>query len=54
VRCPDCCSYGVMESSIVLFLKRVSLVFRDVIYAINILYSLHLAICEHFLSLCVE
>jgi hypothetical protein len=51
---PDCCSYGVMESSIVPFHKRVNLVFRDIIYVINILYSWHLAIYEHFMSVCVE
>jgi hypothetical protein len=38
MRCPDCCSYGVIESSAVLFRKRVILVFRDTIYVINILY----------------
>jgi hypothetical protein len=39
MRCPGCCSYGVMESSSVSFRKRVALVFRDIIYVINILYS---------------
>jgi hypothetical protein len=38
VRCPDCYSCGVMESSTVLFhFERVILVFRDNIYIINIL-----------------
>jgi hypothetical protein len=36
--CLDCCSYGVLESSAILFLKRDALVFRDIIYVINILY----------------
>jgi hypothetical protein len=35
----DCCSYGVMKSSAVLFCEKVVLVFRDIIYIINILYS---------------
>jgi hypothetical protein len=39
MRYPGCCSCGVMESSDVLFHKRVVLVFRDIIYVINILYS---------------
>jgi hypothetical protein len=39
MRFPGCCSCGVMESFIVLFHKRVVLVFRDFIYVINILYS---------------
>jgi hypothetical protein len=30
------------------------LVFKDIICVINILYSWHLAICEHFLSVCAE
>jgi hypothetical protein len=38
VRCPDYHSYGVMESFAVLFRKRVTLVFRDIIYVIIILY----------------
>jgi hypothetical protein len=54
MRYPSCCSCGVMESSAVLFHKRVALVFRDNIYVANILYSSHLAICEHFMSVCVE
>jgi hypothetical protein len=37
--CPNCCSCGVMESSVVPFRKRVVLAFRDIIYVINILYS---------------
>jgi hypothetical protein len=32
----------------------VILVFRDIIYIIIVLYSWHLVICEHFLSVCVE
>jgi hypothetical protein len=48
VCCPGCCSYDVLESSVVPFHKRVILVFRDIIYLINILYSCHLVICEHF------
>jgi hypothetical protein len=50
-----CClswCYCVMESSAVPFHKRVVLVFRDIIYVISILYSWHLAICEHFWSVC--
>jgi hypothetical protein len=39
MRCPGCYSCGVMESSTVLFRERVILVFRDIIYVINILYS---------------
>jgi hypothetical protein len=35
----DCYSYGVMESSAVPFRMRVTLVFRDIIYVINIFYS---------------
>jgi hypothetical protein len=31
MRCPGCCSYGVMVSFVVLFHKRVVLVFRDII-----------------------
>jgi hypothetical protein len=50
--CPDCCSCGVMEFSAVLFRKRVILVFRDIIYVINIIYSWYLVICEHFWSVC--
>jgi hypothetical protein len=34
MRCPSCCSYDVMESSIVLLCKRVALVFIDIIYII--------------------
>jgi hypothetical protein len=33
---------------------RCFLVFRDIIYVIKILYSWHLAICEHFWTVCVE
>jgi hypothetical protein len=44
-------SYGVFRYSISL---RVIVVFRDIIYVINILYSWHLVICGHFLSVCVE
>jgi hypothetical protein len=39
VRCPGCHSFGVIESSAIPFHKRVTLVFRDIIYVINILYS---------------
>jgi hypothetical protein len=39
MRCPSCYSYGVKESSAVPFYERVILVFRDIIYVINILYS---------------
>jgi hypothetical protein len=45
--------YGVFRCSIP-FRMRVDLVFRDIIYVINILYLWHLAICENFLSECVE
>jgi hypothetical protein len=44
MRCPGCYSCGVIESSIVLHRKRVVLVFRDIIYVINIL------ICDIWLS----
>jgi hypothetical protein len=54
MHCLGCCSCGVMESSVAPFHKRVTLVLRDIIYVINILYSCHLAICEHFMSVCVE
>jgi hypothetical protein len=37
--CPSCHSYGVMESSVVPFLLRIILVFKDIIYVINILYT---------------
>jgi hypothetical protein len=36
---PGYCSCGVLESSAVPFHKIVALVFRDIIYVINILYS---------------
>jgi hypothetical protein len=36
---PGCYSCGSMESSDVPFHKRVILVFRDIIYVINIIYS---------------
>jgi hypothetical protein len=39
MRCPGCYSCGVMEFSVVLLHKRAVLVFRDIIYVINILYS---------------
>jgi hypothetical protein len=39
MRCPNCCSYGVMESSTITFHKRDDLVFGDIIYVITILYS---------------
>jgi hypothetical protein len=54
MRYPGCCSRGVLESSAISFRMRVIFVFRDIIYVINILYSWHLVICEHFLSICVE
>jgi hypothetical protein len=38
MRCLGCDSCSVMESSAVLLPKRVILVFRDIIYVINILY----------------
>jgi hypothetical protein len=38
MRRPGCCSCGVMETSDVSFHKIVVLVFRDIIYGINILY----------------
>jgi hypothetical protein len=44
-------SYGVFCYSVSL---RVIIVFRDIIYVINILYSWHLDIYEHFLSVCVH
>jgi hypothetical protein len=44
-------SYGVIRRSISL---RAVIVFRDIIYVIIILYSLHLVICEQFWSVCVE
>jgi hypothetical protein len=39
VRFSGCCSYGVLEYSVVLFHMRVILVFIYIIYVINILYS---------------
>jgi hypothetical protein len=54
MHCPDCYSCGVLESSAVPFCKRVVLVFVDIIYVINIVYSLHLVICEHFWYVCVQ
>jgi hypothetical protein len=54
MRYPVYYSCGVIESSVVLLRKRVTLVFRDIIYIIIILYPLYLAICEHFISICVE
>jgi hypothetical protein len=50
-RLPFLWSYGVFRCSISL---SVIIVFRDIIYIINILYLWHLVICEHFLSICVE
>jgi hypothetical protein len=38
MRSPSYCFCGVMESSVVPFHKRAALVFRDIIYVINILY----------------
>jgi hypothetical protein len=54
VRCPDCYFCGVVEFSTIPFHLRIALVFRDIIYVINILYSLHLAMCEHFMFVCVK
>jgi hypothetical protein len=54
MRLSNCYSYDILEPSVILLRKRVALVFRDIIYVINILYSCHLAICEHFMSVCVE
>jgi hypothetical protein len=45
--------YGVFRCSLP-FHMRVDLVFRDIIYVINIIYSSHLTIFEHFWSVCVE
>jgi hypothetical protein len=45
--------YGVFRYS-VSFCKRVALVFRDIIYVTNIIYSWHLVVCEHFWFVCVE
>jgi hypothetical protein len=45
--CPGCHSSGVMESSIVSFMLRVIIVFRDITYVIIILYLCHLVFCEH-------
>jgi hypothetical protein len=39
MRSLSCYSCGVMKSSTVPFRKRVVLVFRDIIYVINIIYS---------------
>jgi hypothetical protein len=39
MHCPGCCSCGDLESSVVPLHERVVLVFRDIIYVINILYS---------------
>jgi hypothetical protein len=41
--------YGFFRCSVSLESR---LVFEDIICVINILYSWHLAICEHFLSVC--
>jgi hypothetical protein len=46
-------SCGLWSLLMVCFV-RVVLVFKDIIYVIIILYSLHLAICEHIISVCVE
>jgi hypothetical protein len=37
MRCSGCCSCGVLESSALPFHKRVILLFRDILYVINIL-----------------
>jgi hypothetical protein len=39
MRYPGCCSCGVMKSFAVPFHKRVTLVFRDIIYVIDMFYS---------------
>jgi hypothetical protein len=52
MRYPSCYSYGIIESFAILFCKKVALVFSDIVYVINILYLRHLAICEHFMSVC--
>jgi hypothetical protein len=36
---PGCSSYDVMESSVILVSLRVILVFKDIIYVVNILYT---------------
>jgi hypothetical protein len=35
---PGCCFCGVMENSVVSLCDRVILIFRDIIYVINMLY----------------
>jgi hypothetical protein len=52
-RLPFLWCYGVFRCFIP-FRMRAALVFRDIIYVINIFYSSHLAICEHFWSVCME
>jgi hypothetical protein len=37
--CLGCSSYDVMESSVILFSLRVILVFKDIIYVVNIFYT---------------
>jgi hypothetical protein len=44
VRCPDCRSCGVMESSAVLFRKRVALVVTDIIYVIYFIRGIWLSV----------
>jgi hypothetical protein len=40
--CPGCYFCDIMKYSAVLLRKRIVLVFRDIIYVINILYLWHL------------
>jgi hypothetical protein len=44
----------VLRSLSLFHFARVVLVFKDIIYIINIHYLWHLAICEYFMSMCVE
>jgi hypothetical protein len=50
-RLPLLWSYGVFHCSVSL---RIIIIFRDITYVIILLYSWHLVIYEHFLSICVE
>jgi hypothetical protein len=43
-----------MESFTISFCNIVVLDFRDIIYVIIVIYSWHLVICEHFMSICGE
>jgi hypothetical protein len=47
-RLPSC---GLWSLSLFYF-ARVVFILRDIIYIIIILYSWHLAICEHFMCVC--